>query len=151
MKPGAALPDMEVVTQDGEAINLAQFADGRHVLVYFYPKADTPGCTAQACSLRDAYEELVDRNVVVFGVSGDSPAAQKAFRDKYNLPFTLIADENNALAKAFGVPVRGSFPARQAYLFQDGRLLWKDESASTQRQADDVKAVLDGSGSTESH
>ncbi|MGE9294839.1 MAG: peroxiredoxin [Puniceicoccales bacterium] len=140
---GASLPKLQVVNQDGQSINLADFASQPYVLVYFYPKADTPGCTAQSCSLRDAYAELTDSGVTVIGVSGDSPASQKAFKNKYQLPFVLIADENSSVADAFGVPVRaGRFPSRQAFLFKDNKLVWHDASASTKTQADDVKSIL---------
>jgi len=139
---GDALPSAEVVDENGDKFNLADYAGKPYVLVYFYPKADTPGCTAQACSLRDEYAGLTDSGVTVFGVSTDGPKDQKAFKEKYDLPFTLIADERGKLAHTFGVPLRGSFAARQAFLFKNGELVWRDDQASTRKQADDVKAVL---------
>ncbi|MEO0454162.1 MAG: peroxiredoxin [Verrucomicrobiota bacterium] len=146
LKTGAALPEIEVMNEEGEKFALHESLASGWGLVYFYPKADTPGCTAQACSLRDSFETLTDKGVTVYGVSCDKPADQKAFKDKYNLPFTLIADINAKLCEAFGVPVRANaFAARQAFLFKDGKLVWVDTKASTKKQADDVLTFIDQS------
>ena len=113
-------------------------------LVYFYPKASTPGCTAQACSLRDAYEDLTKAGVKVVGVSTDTVESQKKFADKQKLPFTLLADPKGDVVKAFGVktiPLIG-FASRQAFLIKDGMVVWRDEKASTAEQAADVLKVL---------
>ncbi len=136
------IPAVSAVDENGEAVDLSAHGEG-FLFVYFYPKADTPGCTKQACSLRDAYEKVTGAGVKVFGVSNDTPAAQKAFKEKFELPFTLIADPEGKVIDAFGVPKRGpGMASRQAYLFKDGKLVWKDESASTEEQAADVlKAV----------
>jgi peroxiredoxin Q/BCP len=93
--PAISLPD-----QNGETVKLASFK-GRRVLVYFYPKADTPGCTAQACGLRDIAGQIGD--TVILGISPDKPARLKKFDDKYGLGFTLLSDEDHALAESFGV------------------------------------------------
>lgn len=137
---GAVLPDASCNDQSGKEIALSDYAEKEWVLVYFYPKADTPGCTKQSCSLRDSYEELTKKGVVVIGVSKNSVAEQKAFAEKYKLPFTLLADKETKVIKAFGVP---QYPGvglakRQAYLFNQGKLVWKDEKASTTKQAADV-------------
>lgn len=144
LEKGAQLPDLEVQTQAAETINLRKAAAEGWVLVYFYPKADTPGCTKQACSLRDAYAELTDLNVDVYGVSRDTVEAQKAFAEKYKLPFTLVADKEGELIRAFGVPTysKAGPSKRQAFLFKDGILVWRDLSASTEQQAADVLAVV---------
>ncbi len=139
---GAPAPVMEGVNQDGQKLNLGNYYKKGFVLVYFYPKADTPGCTAQACSLRDAYTDLAKEGVTVIGVSHDSPAAQKQFQEKYHLPFQLIADENGAFAKAFDVPVSGGFEKRQAFLIRNGKVVWADFAASTDKQAEDVKKAI---------
>lgn len=141
LETGSPLPAVSAPDQSGEIIELGPDLSG-YVLVYFYPKADTPGCTSQACSLRDAYAALEEAGVRVFGVSMDSVPEQRAFKEKYALPFTLIADADGQVVEAFGVPARGRFAARQAFLFRDGRLVWRDLSASTARQAEDVLAVL---------
>ncbi len=139
---GFELPDVVANDQSGAQIKLKSLRQEPFLLVYFYPKADTPGCTKQACSLRDAYSDLQDKGVKVIGVSRDSVAGQKAFADKFNLPFTLLADVDGVVVKSFGVPSMGNFAKRQAFLFQKGKLIWKDESASTEQQAQDVLTVL---------
>jgi peroxiredoxin Q/BCP len=144
---GAAAPAVTGLTATGEKLDFATLYAKGLVLVYFYPKADTPGCTAQGCSLRDAYADLTAKGVTVVGVSTDDMAAQKAFQEKYHLPFTLIADREQTVIKAFGVPVRdvpvaGAFAARQAFLIQDGRIVWRDLQAKTKEQAADVLGVL---------
>jgi thioredoxin-dependent peroxiredoxin len=93
--PAISLPD-----QNGETVKLSSFK-GRRVLVYFYPKADTPGCTAQACGLRDISGQIGD--TVILGISPDKSARLKKFDDKYGLGFTLLSDEDHAVAEAYGV------------------------------------------------
>lgn len=139
---GAALPAVSQNNQNDQLVNLAETGAAGFLLVYFYPKADTPGCTKQACSLRDAYEQLTGKGVRIYGVSMDSVKAQKAFQEKYNLPFELLADEDGAVVKAFGVPKTMGFAKRQAFLFKDGKLVWRDLSASTAQQAADVLEFL---------
>jgi len=141
---GAPAPVLEAINQDGQKLNLGDYYRKGLVLVYFYPKADTPGCTAQACSLRDAYTDLLQEGVTVIGVSHDSPEAQKKFQEKYHLPFALISDQNGAVAKAFQVPTMIGFSKRQAFLIRDGKIVWADFSASTDKQADDVKKAIRG-------
>lgn len=140
---GAALPAVTATTHDGASVDLAAAGGKGLVLVYFYPKADTGGCTAQACSLRDAYAVLTEKGVKVFGVSTDSVDAQKAFHDKYTLPFTLLADSDKKVVHAFGVPTNMGFAARQAFLFKDGKLVWRDLKAHTKEQAADVLAAIE--------
>lgn len=142
MEVGQPMPEVKVKNQAGETVDLAGVAKEGWVLVYFYPKADTPGCTKQACSLRDSYVQLTEKGVKVFGVSNDSVADQKKFAEKYKLPFDLLADKSKKVVKAFGVPATMGFAKRQAYLFQDGKLVWRDLKASTAQQAADVLAVI---------
>lgn len=99
LKQGDKAPGFTLSDQDGNSVSLADFA-GRKVLVYFYPKADTPGCTAQACGLRDILGDIGD--TAVLGVSPDKPAKQKKFDDKYSLGFPLLADEDHSVAEAYG-------------------------------------------------
>ena len=139
---GAALPDVSQKNQDDQIVKLAGAGASGYLLVYFYPKADTPGCTKQACSLRDAYEKITAAGIRVYGVSIDPVKAQKAFKEKYKLPFDLLADEDASVVTAFGVPKKLSFASRQAFLFKDGKLVWRDLSASTDKQAADVLAWL---------
>jgi peroxiredoxin Q/BCP len=139
---GTALPSVTVADQDGQAVDLAAAGAEGWTLVYFYPKADTPGCTKQACSLRDSFAVLTDKQVRVFGVSSDDVAAQKAFQQKYKLPFQLLADTDKKVMDAFGVPHTLGFASRQAFLFRDGKLVWRDLTASTSEQAADVLAAI---------
>ncbi len=99
---GDKAPDFALQNQDGETVKLSDFA-GKTVVLYFYPKADTPGCTTQACGIRDRSGEYEAAGAVVLGVSPDEPKALKKFADKYDLPFTLLSDEGHKLADAYGV------------------------------------------------
>ncbi len=140
---GSAAPVASAKDHTGAVLNLADvYAKNRYTLVYFYPKADTPGCTAQGCSLRDSYEKLSDLGVAVVGVSTDTVEAQAAFREKYSLPFTLLADIDGVVVKAFGVGKLFGFSARQAYLVHDGKVVYADHKGSTKQQAEDVLAFL---------
>lgn len=102
---GSKSPKFDLLDQRGERIRLADFA-GRKVLVYFYPKADTPGCTKQSCGLRDIAGEIGDTAII--GISPDKPAKLARFDEKYSLGFTLLSDEDHAVAEAFGVWVEKS-------------------------------------------
>jgi peroxiredoxin Q/BCP len=139
---GSPVPAVEQKDQDGRLVKLQEAAAKGYTLVYFYPKADTPGCTKQACSLRDSYETLSEKGVKIFGVSADNEAGQKAFKAKYKLPFELLADADAKVINAFGVPKTLGFAKRQAFLFKDGKLVWNDLSASTEKQAEDVLKYL---------
>jgi thioredoxin-dependent peroxiredoxin len=99
---GDKAPEFELLDQHGETVKLADFA-GHTVVLYFYPKADTPGCTTQACGIRDRSSEYETAGAVVLGVSPDEPQALRKFADKYDLPFTLLSDPEHALAEAYGV------------------------------------------------
>ncbi|MEM7145002.1 MAG: peroxiredoxin [Verrucomicrobiota bacterium] len=145
LEEGAAAPDVTQKSDEGKDVNVKETAAEGYTLVYFYPKADTPGCTKQACSLRDSFEELTDKDVTVIGVSADTVDDQKAFKEKYELPFILLADKDATVIDAFGVPKnpRG-FSSRQAFLFKDGKLVWRDLKASTDQQAADVLTVING-------
>ena len=139
---GDAVPKVSAKNQKSEEVQLAKEAQEGWLLVYFYPKADTPGCTKQACSLRDSYEELAKKGVKIYGVSIDGVKDQAKFAKKYKLPFELLADPSKKLINAFGVPAGMGFAKRQAYLFKDGELIWRDLKASTKQQAADILAVL---------
>jgi thioredoxin-dependent peroxiredoxin len=144
LRIGDPVPQVTAEDQDGKPVNLAEAGGNGYFLIYFYPKAFTPGCTAQACSLRDAYDRLQNKGVKVVGVSLDTVHSQKRFQDKERLPFELLSDRDKKVTSAFGVPILvNGFAVRQAYLFKDGRLVWMDTKASTDKQAQDVLAVLD--------
>ncbi|HVT72432.1 MAG TPA: peroxiredoxin [Lacunisphaera sp.] len=146
VKTGDPAPVISGVTDSGATLNLGEvYKQQPFTLVYFYPKADTPGCTKQGCSLRDGYEALTKKGVAVIGVSHDDVAAQKAFKEKYHLPFTLIADHDQAVSNAFGVP---DYPAtslahRSAYLIKDGKVVYTDYKGTTDQQAAVILAELE--------
>jgi peroxiredoxin Q/BCP len=102
LKPGDPAPDFSLLDQAGETVNLSDFT-GRKLLVYFYPKADTPGCITQSCAVRDAREDLASLGVDVVGISPDKPDAQFKFDQKYGLGFPLLADTDHAVAEAYDV------------------------------------------------
>lgn len=99
---GDPAPDFTAVTDTGDTLRLSDLR-GKRVVLYFYPKDDTPGCTAQACGFRDQYPVIEEKNAVVLGVSPDSAQSHRKFKTKYNLPFTLLVDEDHAIAEAYGV------------------------------------------------
>jgi peroxiredoxin Q/BCP len=105
--PGDHAPDFALPDQDGREVKLSDFR-GEPVVVYFYPKADTPGCTTQACGVRDHKREYADANAVVLGISPDPPAKLKKFQEKHALNFPLLSDEDHATAEAYGVWVQKS-------------------------------------------
>lgn len=142
---GDALPQVTANNQQGAPENLTDHATAPWLLVYFYPKANTPGCTAQACSLRDHWDDLLAAGIAVVGVSKDSVTAQQKFSQQKNLPFTLLADESGIVADAFGVPHLAGVTKRSAFLFRQGSLIWKDLAASTTQQAADVLKVVENS------
>jgi peroxiredoxin Q/BCP len=102
LKAGDKAPDFTAKDQNGKEVSLAEYK-GKNVILYFYPKDDTPGCTAEACSFRDNYQALTSQGFAVIGVSTDSEKSHKKFETKYSLPFTLIADEDKVINEAYGV------------------------------------------------
>jgi peroxiredoxin Q/BCP len=102
LKSGDKAPDFKGINQNGETVSLADYA-GKKLVMYFYPKDLTPGCTNQACNLRDNYESLLAKGFEVLGVSADSEARHQKFIDKYELPFSLLADTEHEVIKSFGV------------------------------------------------
>jgi peroxiredoxin Q/BCP len=99
---GELAPDFEALTDSGETVSLSDYR-GQRVVLYFYPKDDTSGCTKQACGFRDHYAEIEERDAVVLGVSPDGQASHQKFKTKYDLPFTLLVDEDHAVAEKYGV------------------------------------------------
>jgi peroxiredoxin Q/BCP len=136
---GSPAPQLNVLTDQGTTLDLGEALSVGTTLVFFYPKAMTPGCVKQACSLRDGWDKLQSRNVSIFGVSSDSAKTQAQFRDKYSLPFTLLADTDGKIADAFSK----SRWSRQAYIFKDGILVWRDLKAATSEQATEILVALD--------
>lgn len=102
LQVGDAAPNFSGTTDSGETLQLSDFA-GKKLVLFFYPKDDTPGCTAEACNLRDHYSRLREQGYELLGVSPDSEKKHQKFKEKYSLPFPLLADENQAVLKAYGV------------------------------------------------
>jgi thioredoxin-dependent peroxiredoxin len=107
IESGAAAPDFTLADQDGRPVTLSELR-GRNVVLYFYPKADTPGCTKQACGVRDHAADYEQANAVVLGISKDPVEDLRAFADKYGLPFTLLSDEGNAVKQQYGAGKRST-------------------------------------------
>ena len=101
LNKGIEAPSFEGINQDGKTIRLKDFK-GKKVILYFYPKDDTPGCTAEACNLRDNYQGWIDKGFEVIGISPDNEKSHKKFKEKYNLPFNLLADPDKRILKAYG-------------------------------------------------
>jgi len=127
-------------------VNFADIYAKGITLVYFYPKASTSGCTAEACSLRDSYTKLQQQGLQIIGVSRDTVAAQKQFQAQNGLPFTLVADRDGHVADAFGVPkmMGGLLPvdARQSFLVKNGKIVWNSLHAQTKGSAEEVQKAL---------
>jgi len=128
LQPGSTTPEeLSVTLETGETHNLAQTFSEGWTLVFFYPKAFTPGCTRQACSLRDDFEWMTEADIAVFGVSQDNVETQARFREEENLPYPLIADPDQEVHRALGVkPFQ-----RIAFLIRDGKVVWVDKGSTT--------------------
>ena len=145
LKIGDRMPDFEVVDQDGNKVSSKDFI-GKKTVVYFYPKDNTSGCTAEACSIRDNFEALIAKGYNVVGVSKDSAASHRKFIEKYDLPFTLLSDTSTLMLQAFGAwgekkmygkTVLGTI--RRTFIFsEDGILERIIEKVDTKNHADQI-------------
>lgn len=136
VKVGDRAPDFELVAASGQKVRLADFRGKKNVVLFFYPKDGTPGCTVEACTFRDAYEDFVDVGAEVIGVSADSLDAHNRFADQHRLPFLLLSDPKGLVGARFDVrKALGVFPGRVTFLIDkegivrhvtDGRLLFKE-------------------------
>jgi peroxiredoxin Q/BCP len=150
LQEGESAPAFELPNQDGDQVALSDFED-EYVVVYFYPRADTPGCTTQACSFRDRWEDYEDRGVAVLGISDDPVEDLAGFKAKYGLPFDLLSDEDGSVAtqydsygekNMFGNTFDGVF--RNTFVVgPDGDLVAVFEGVDPEEHADDVLAVID--------
>lgn len=151
LKVGDQAPGFTLKDQDGRTVSLADFK-ARKLLLYFYPKADTPGCTAQSCSVRDAMEHLAARGAVAVGISPDEPAKQKKFDDKYDLGFPLLSDPNHEVAQAYGAWGDKSMYGktyqgiiRSSFLIDEtGRILQASYKVKPQDTVPKARAAIDG-------
>ncbi len=113
VEEGSQAPDFELKSDTGETVKLSQFR-GRPVVLYFYPRDDTPGCTKEACAFRDSYDDYLARDAVILGVSRDGEESHQKFKSKYDLPFTLLSDPDHMVAEAYGVWAEKSMYGRKS-------------------------------------
>ena len=152
LREGDPAPDFTLTSDEGEPVTLSSFR-GRPVILYFYSKDDTPGCTKEACGFRDAYDAFAERDVVILGVSPDTEESHVRFKEKYGLPFTLLADPDKEAAQAYGVWVERKLYGKTSFgvnrstfvIGPDGtiRFLSRGEK-QPERIAERVLAALDG-------
>jgi len=143
--PGKKAPAFSLPDQAGKTHTLADYA-GQPVVIYFYPKDDTPGCTRQACGIRDAWSEFQRAGAEVFGISADTQASHERFKSKYSLPFTLLADPEHKLGEPYGVAREGknSYERSTFVIDADGNVARVMRRVNPDRHADEVLAALDG-------
>jgi len=149
VEEGKPASDFELRSDSGESIKLADLR-GKQVVLYFYPKDDTPGCTTQACGIRDAFEEFERAGAVVLGVSPDDERSHVKFKEKFDLPFTLLADEEHQVAEAYGVWVEKKYMGRKYMgvdrstfvIGEDGNVKKVMHKVKPDTHADDVLATL---------
>jgi len=151
IEEGKPAPDFELTSDSGERVKLSALR-GKPVVLYFYPKDDTPGCTKQACGIRDAYGEFERAGAVVLGVSPDDESSHVKFKEKYDLPFTLLADPGHEIADEYGVWGEKKFAGRSYMgvnrstfvIGEDGTVKKVLHDVKPDTHADDVLAVLSG-------
>ena len=149
LKEGDKAPEFSALTNGGHKVSLADFK-GKNVILYFYPKDDTPGCTKEACAFRDGFADFARQKAVVLGVSIDSPKSHRKFVEKFKLPFTLLADEDKKIVEAYGVWGQKSFMGRKymgthrvTFLIgPDGRIKKIWPKVKPEEHADEVLAAL---------
>ena len=147
---GQTAPEFTLPDQDGTPVTMSQFRGGWAV-VYFYPKDDTPGCTAESCSFRDSFESFTDVGATVIGISSDSVESHKAFAQKHHLPFTLLADVGGTVRKQFGVTkTLGLLPGRVTYVIDPEGVVRRVFSSQfkPKKHIDEALAVITGGSVT---
>jgi peroxiredoxin Q/BCP len=144
IQPGESAPDFALPDADGKLVHLSELL-GQPVVLYFYPKDETPGCTLEACAFRDQYEDFVDAGARVVGVSSDSSASHRAFAERHRLPFTLLADRDGGVRKRYGVPsTLGLLPGRVTFVIDaDGvvRHVFNSQLAATRHVTEALDAL----------
>ena len=145
LSAGSTAPDFSLPARSGKTISLHDYRGSKDVLIYFYPKDDTPGCTRESCSLRDSWGELQGAGIEVLGISRDDSASHNAFAAKYNLPFELLTDADHAVHEAYGAwgqnpnPAWGVGPLRKSFLVgKDGRIRHVFDKVDTEHHAEQV-------------
>jgi peroxiredoxin Q/BCP len=143
-KVGDKAPDFSVAASDGKTVQLKDYVGKSHIILYFYPKDDTTGCTKEACGIRDTFDEFKGLNATVLGVSFDSVESHKAFIAKYKLPFVLLADTDKKVAKTYGV-ADDSSPVAHRVTFvigKDGKIAFVDPNVNPATHAAELRTVL---------
>jgi peroxiredoxin Q/BCP len=150
IEEGKPAPDFELLTDEGEMVSLSSLR-GRPVVLYFYPRDDTPGCTKQACGIRDSYDAFRERGAVVLGVSADTQASHAKFKSKYGLPFTLLADPERKIGDAYGVNREDSrtFERSTFVIDADGNVVKVMRRVNPELHADQVLEALVTTGSSQ--
>jgi thioredoxin-dependent peroxiredoxin len=144
---GTMAPAIETTAHNGQRVSLVAMR-GKPVVLYFYPKDDTPGCTKEACSIRDAWHRFETAGAMVLGVSTDDSTSHAAFAEKYHLPFLLLPDIDRKITTAYGVPVRLGMAKRTTFVIdRQGRVAKVFPDVNPNAHADEILAVLDGLGS----
>jgi len=145
VEEGKPAPDFELESDSGETVKLSDLR-GKPVVLYFYPKDDTPGCTKQACGIRDAWGEFQRAGAEVFGISADSQASHERFKSKYSLPFTLLADPEHKLGEPYGVSQEGknSYERSTFVIDADGNVAKIMRRVKPEGHADQLLAALSG-------
>ncbi|MBM3240536.1 peroxiredoxin [Candidatus Poribacteria bacterium] len=143
-KVGDPAPDFEVPATNGKTVKLSD-CKGSWVVLYFYPKAFTPGCTAESCSLRDSYTDIQQMNAVILGVSLDDIETQQKFKDKHRLQFELLSDQDKNIARAFDVlGLMGVYAQRKTFIIDpEGKIAYIFDKVNTSKHDVEVKEVLD--------
>ena len=145
VKVGDKAPDFTLLSQMGDNVTLSEFLGKKNIVLYFYPKDETLGCTREACTFRDSYEELASLGAEVLGVSGQSVTSHKSFASHYGLPFILLSDEDNKVRKLYGVPSSmGLIPGRVTYIIDKQGVVRHIFSSQTQteRHVEEAKNTL---------
>ncbi len=146
IKTGSTIPEFSLLDQNGKMFDINSVLGKKNLVIYFYPKDDTPGCTAQACSFRDQFEVFEEADAVIIGISGQSVESHKDFAQKHRLTFTLLSDEGNKIRKLFGVPTNflGLLPGRVTYIAdKTGKVIYIFNSQSeATKHVDEALRIL---------
>ncbi|MCL4430569.1 MAG: peroxiredoxin [Chloroflexi bacterium] len=145
VKVGDKAPDFTLSSQMGDSVTLSEFFGKKNVVLYFYPKDESPGCTKEACTFRDSYQELTNLGAEVLGVSGQSVESHKSFASHYGLPFILLSDKENKVRELYGVPsTMGIIPGRATYIIDKKGIVRHIFNSQTQapRHVEEAKKTL---------
>jgi thioredoxin-dependent peroxiredoxin len=143
LEEGQTAPDFSLPSQEGKMVKLSDYADKNVVVLYFYPKDFTPGCTTEACTFRDNFQDFTDIGAVVIGVSSDSVESHKKFIEKYNLPFLLLSDEDGKVREQYGAAKFAGLPARVTFVIdKKGVIRMVFESMNAKAHIEEAKKVV---------